>query len=137
MRTKAKFVESLRKQKPKVYLHGEKVENIVDHPMFRIPIDSVGVECDLINNPKYQDLTTKISPLTNGRVSRWYALWESAEDLIAFQHMLRELTPLFVCIPGCEVTSIINAIWVATYDVDKIYNTNYHNRLVNYLKYVQ
>jgi len=137
MRTKAKFVESLRKQKPKVYLHGEKVENIVDHPMFRIPIDSVGIECDLINNPKYQDLTTKISPLINGRISRWYALWESAEDLIAFQHMLRELTPLFVCIPGCEVTSIINAIWVATYDVDKIYNTNYHDRLTNYLKYVQ
>jgi len=66
VKTKAKFVESLRKQKPKVYLHGEQVENIVDHPMFRIPIDSVGVECGLINNPKYQDLTTKISPLTNG-----------------------------------------------------------------------
>lgn len=71
MRTKAEFIESLRMQKPKVYVKGEKVENIVDHPLFRIPINSVAVECELINDPEYQDLTTKISSLINARVSRW------------------------------------------------------------------
>ncbi len=137
MRTKVEFIESLRKQKPRVYIHGERVENMVDHPLFQIPIQSTGIECNLINSPKYQELTTKISPLINARVSRWYTLWESAEDMIAFQHMLRELVPIFVCVSGCEVTGIINAMWIATYNVDKKYNTHYHDRLVDYVKYVQ
>lgn len=137
MRTKAEFIESLRMQKPKVYVKGEKVENIVDHPLFRIPINSVAVECELINDPEYQDLTTKISSLINARVSRWYSLFGSAEDLIAFQHMLRELIPMFICVPGCELTSILNAMWVATYDIDEIYKSNYHKRFREYLKYVQ
>lgn len=137
MRTKAEFIESLRKQKPKVYIRGEKVTNIVDHLLFQIPINSVSVECELINSPKYQDLTTKLSPLINARVSRWYSLFESAEDLIAFQHMLREIIPLFVCVPGCELTSILNSMWLATYEVDEIYKTNYHERFREYLKRVQ
>lgn len=137
MQTKAAFIESLRKQKPTVYIHGEKVASIVDHPLFRIPIQSVALECTLTHSPKYRSLTTKRSPLINKPVSRWSALWESADDMVAFQHMLRELVPLYVCISGCEVTAILNAMWIATYEVDKKYQTGYHERLTNYLKQIQ
>lgn len=137
MKTRAQFIESLKQQHPTVYLHGEKVDNIVEHPLFQIPINSVSIECDLINDPKYQELTTTISPLINDRVSRWYSLFESAEDLIAFQHMLREVIPLFICTPGCELTSILNVMWAATYDADQKYNTSYHGKFKEYFKYVQ
>ena len=137
MRTKAEFVESLRRQKPKVYAKGERIENIVDHPLFQIPINSVAAECEIINHPKYQEMTTKVSSLINARVSRWYSLFESAQDVVDFQNMLRELTPAFICVPGCELTVILNAMWVATYDVDQKYNTIYHEKFQKYLKYVQ
>ena len=137
MRTKAEFIQSLRRQKPRVYAKGEKIENMVDHPLFQIPVNSVAAECEIINHPKYQDLATKISPLTNARVSRWYAMFEKAQDVVDYQNMLRELTPIFICTPGCELTIILNAMWIATYDVDQKYKTSHHQKFRDYLRYVQ
>jgi aromatic ring hydroxylase len=41
--TKEEFIEGLRRQKPKVYIAGERVENLVDHPLFRTGIESAAI----------------------------------------------------------------------------------------------
>ena len=64
MSTRAEFVESLRRHKPKVYIHGEKVENLIDHPLFKIPIDNVNAESELTNTEtrKYAGKYLKANP---------------------------------------------------------------------------
>ncbi len=38
VRTREEYVESLRRQRPNVYMDGQKIENLVDHPAFRTGI---------------------------------------------------------------------------------------------------
>lgn len=71
VRTREEYIESLRRQRPKVYVKGERVENIVDHPAFQPGINSIATTYELASDPKYQDLSTTISPLINERISLW------------------------------------------------------------------
>jgi 4-hydroxybutyryl-CoA dehydratase/vinylacetyl-CoA-Delta-isomerase len=43
IRTKEEYIESLRKQKPKVYMEGEEIKNIVNHPAFKVRINSASM----------------------------------------------------------------------------------------------
>jgi 4-hydroxybutyryl-CoA dehydratase/vinylacetyl-CoA-Delta-isomerase len=38
------------------YVEGEQVENTVDHPAFKVGINSAAVTYDLTNDPQYRDL---------------------------------------------------------------------------------
>lgn len=77
------YIESLRKQKPKVYTAGERVESVVDHPLFKQGINNAAVTFESANDPKFKDLATVESPLINERVSRWTHIVESEQDAIA------------------------------------------------------
>ena len=44
--TKEEYIDSLRRQKPNVYIAGEKVESLPDHPAFKTSIDSMAVTYD-------------------------------------------------------------------------------------------
>ena len=41
--TREEYKESLRKQSPKVYMEGEEVTNVADHPGFQVGINNTGV----------------------------------------------------------------------------------------------
>ena len=49
--TGEQYVESLRKLNLKVYMFGEKVENIVDNPIIRPSMNSVKMTYDLAQMP--------------------------------------------------------------------------------------
>ncbi len=56
--TGEQYVESLRKLDLKVYMFGEKVENVVDNPIIRPSMNSVKMTYDLAQMPEYEDLLT-------------------------------------------------------------------------------
>ena len=83
LRNREEYISSLKKQKPMVYMGGEQIENIVDHPAFQVGINSVAVTYDVAQDPQYHKLATVISPIINEEVSRWTHLMRDEQDAIA------------------------------------------------------
>jgi len=137
VRTKKEFVESIRKQKPNVYMLGEKVENLVENRMFQPGINMSGATYELAEHPEYKEKAIIYSPLVNEEVSRWTYIPTTKEDLL----IRAELTTLkvrdVVCILRCLEADILAAFWAITYEIDQANKTDYHKRFKEYLKYVQ
>jgi len=57
IRTPEQYVESLRDGR-RIYLNGEKIEDITKHPQFQGPINGRALSYALYNHPKFKDLLT-------------------------------------------------------------------------------
>lgn len=135
---KAQYIESLRKLDTKVYLFGEEVKNWVDHPMIRPSINCLGMTYELAHDPMYADLMTAKSNLTGNTINRFSHLHQNTEDLIKkvkMQRLLGQKTAS--CFQRCVGMDAFNAVFSTTYEMDKKYGTEYHERFKKYLIYVQ
>jgi 4-hydroxybutyryl-CoA dehydratase/vinylacetyl-CoA-Delta-isomerase len=121
-----------------VYLFGEKIENPVDHPILRPSLNSVRMPYDLAQIPEYQDLMTAVDPDTGKRVNRFCHIHRSTEDLMNKVRMQRLCGQKCAsCFQRCVGMDAFNAEWSTTYETDKQYGTNYHERFVKWLRTVQ
>ncbi len=136
--TREEYIESLRKMNLKVYLFGELVENPVDHPIIRPSMNSVAMTYELAQQEEYKELMTTKSHLTGEVINRFCHIHQSTEDLIKkikMQRLLGQKTAS--CFQRCVGMDAFNAIYSTTFEMDKEYGTNYHERFVNYLKFIQ
>ncbi len=136
--TSEQYIESLRKMKLKVYLFGELVENPVDHPMIRPSVNSVAMTYKLAEMEEFKDIMTATSHLTGKTVNRFCHLHRSTDDLIKkvkMQRLLGQKTG--ACFQRCVGMDAFNALYSTTYEIDQKHNTHYHERFVEYMKYVQ
>jgi 4-hydroxybutyryl-CoA dehydratase/vinylacetyl-CoA-Delta-isomerase len=136
--TREEYIESLRKLNLKVYMFGELVENPVDHPIIRPSMNSVAMTYELAQQEEYKDLMTTKSHLTGETINRFCHIHHSTEDLtkkIKMQRLLGQKTAS--CFQRCVGMDAFNAIYSTTFEMDKEYGTNYHERFVDYLKFVQ
>jgi len=138
IKTGKEYVESLRKRKINVHLFGERVKNPVDHPIIRPSINSVAVTYDVANDPKYEELATAVSHLTGEKVNRFTHIHQSTQDLIKKVKLLRLLgQKTGICFQRCVGMDSLNALSCVTFDMDRKLGTEYHERFIEYLKYVQ
>lgn len=138
LKTREEYIESLRKMDLKVYMFGERVENPVDHPIIRPSLNSIAMTYELAQQEEYRDLVTAISPFTGERVNRFCHIHMSTEDLvnkIRMQRLLGQKTGS--CFQRCVGMDALNAIYSTTYEMDKEYGTNYHERFIEYVKFAQ
>jgi len=61
MMTGSQYEESLRKLDLAVYLFGERVRNVVDHPLIRPSMNAVALTYDLAHRPEYAEIMTATS----------------------------------------------------------------------------
>jgi len=138
VRTREEYIESLRKQKPNVYMDGEKIENPVDHPAFKVGINSAAVTYDLANDPKYLHLSRVKSPIVGEEISRWTHIMQDEQDAITKTKLMQALGEyLCPCHYRCITSDLLHAAWAASYDIDRNHNTNYHQNLVEIVKQAQ
>jgi 4-hydroxybutyryl-CoA dehydratase/vinylacetyl-CoA-Delta-isomerase len=138
MMTGEQYTESLRKLNLVVYLLGERVVNVVDHPMIRPSLNAVAITYDLAHRPEYMELMTAISPLTGRRINRFTHIHQNTDDLIAKSKMGRLLGSLTgCCFQRCVGMDALNALSITTYALDTHRGTGYNRRFLNYLEYVQ
>ncbi|WP_059027042.1 4-hydroxyphenylacetate 3-hydroxylase family protein [Gabonibacter massiliensis] len=138
MMTKEQYVESLRKLNLKVYFMGELIKNPVDHPMIRPSMNSVAMTYELAEKEEYKDLMTAKSNLTGKIINRFCHLHQNSEDLknkVKMQRLVGQKTA--ACFQRCVGMDAFNAIFSTTFEMDKAYGTNYHQRFIEYMKYVQ
>ncbi len=134
------YIQRLKEQKPLIYMGGEEIKNIVDNPIFRVGINAIATTYEASTKPECQNLAVLDSPLINEKISRWTHIQQSMDDAILKMRLMRKLGSLFpgcACNYRCITTDCLNAAWVISYEIDKKYHTNYHERVVEIVKHVQ
>ena len=136
IRTGAEYIESLRNRNLKVYLFGELVKEPVDHPMIRPSINAVAETFDLANEEP--ELASAESSLSGLRVNRFLHITENALDLVNQNRMQRKLGQLTgTCFQRCVGMDALNSLYSTTFEIDAKNNTQYHQRLKEFIKNVQ
>lgn len=132
------YIESLRRLNLNVYVFGEKIENIVDYPLFKPHINSAAMTYDLAHDPSSEDLVTVTSHLTGEKISRFTHIHQSTDDLVKKIKMLRLIANRTgTCFQRCVGFDALNATYSVTYEMDRALGTNYHERFCAYLTYIQ
>ena len=132
----AEYIESLRGRNLKIYLFGELVKEAVDHPMIRPSINAVAETYDLAAQDP--ELAAPRSSLTGLQVNRFLHIVESAQDLVDQNRMQRKLGQLTgTCFQRCVGMVALNSLYSTTYEIDQKYSTEYHKRLVEFIKMLQ
>lgn len=136
--TGEQYIESLKKLKLKVYIFGELVEDVVNNPILRPSLNSVKMTYDLAQLPEYEDLMTATSSITGNKINRFNNIHTTTDDLIKkvkMQRLLGQFTAS--CFQRCVGMDAFNAVYSTTYEIDKKYNTNYHERFKEFMKIVE
>jgi len=136
IRTGQEYIESLRGRKLTVYLFGEQVKEPVDHPMIRPSINAVAETYDLA--AREEDLAAPVSKISGKRVNRFLHIAESAQDLVLQNKMQRKLGQLTgTCFQRCVGMDALNSLHSVTFEVDEKHHTNYHKRLLDFIRKMQ
>jgi 4-hydroxybutyryl-CoA dehydratase/vinylacetyl-CoA-Delta-isomerase len=126
--TGAEYIESLRGRDLRVHYLGERITDIVDHPVIRPSINAVARTYDLaVEQP---DLATVHSPLVGKPVNRFLHVAMSAEEVVGQNLMQRRLgQDTGTCFQRCVGMDAFNALYSVTYECDAVY----HERLKAFL----
>ena len=65
------YVASLSRMKKRVFMMGQQVENLVDHPLVRPSLNACAMTYELAQQPAYADLLLAASSLTGHEVNRF------------------------------------------------------------------
>jgi len=76
------YVESLKKNAPRVFLGGRRVEDVTAEPIFQEPIRAIAEQYDMQLDPAYRDVMTYRSPSTGAPVSSSFLVPYTREDLV-------------------------------------------------------
>jgi len=133
------YFTSLRELKPKIYAFGEQVTNVVDFPLFKPHVNAAAMTYELAHEEKYHDIMTAMSSLTHERVNRFVHIHQSHQDLVNKVRMMRLLgQKTGTCWQRCVGLDALNANYVVSYNIDRKHRgTNYHERVKEYIKFVQ
>jgi 4-hydroxybutyryl-CoA dehydratase/vinylacetyl-CoA-Delta-isomerase len=138
MMTGREYIESLRALKPEVYFLGQKIKNIVDEPMFQPHLHGAAMTYELAHHPEYEEIMTATSHLTGEKINRFTHVHHGIDDLVKKVRMMRLLgQKTGTCFQRCVGLDGLNAIYVTSYDMDRKYGTDYHERFKKYLLEVQ
>lgn len=137
MKNGGEYIESLRALKPVIYCNGERIESVVDHPMTRPHVNSAAMTYAVAFGPD-APLATAHSQLTGKKVNRFTHIHQSVDDLVKKVKLLRLIgQKTGTCFQRCVGMDALNATFIVTHKVDKECGTTYHQRFIEYLKYVQ
>lgn len=137
MRSGAEYIEGLKRKKPVIYYRGEKVDNVVEHPLIKWSVNTIAQIYDWNRDPRFADILTTTSPLIGEGINRFMHVFGSVDDLMARQRQIRLLEEkLGTCTLMCTMLGGANSLYSTTYDIDQKCGTNYHQRYLEWLRYI-
>ena len=136
IRTGEDYINSLRGRKLKIYLFGELIDDYVEHPIIRPSINAVAETYDLA--VREEDLASVQSSISGIRVNRFLHIAESAQDLVLQNKMQRKMGQnTGTCFQRCVGMDALNSLHSTTFEIDEKHGTNYHQRLLDFIKKMQ
>jgi 4-hydroxybutyryl-CoA dehydratase / vinylacetyl-CoA-Delta-isomerase len=139
MKTDLEYIESLRGRKMEIYYLGRRIEDPVEHPAFRPHINAAALTyAHRPHSPEFEELITARSHLTGELINRFTHIHQNPEDLVRKVKLLRAIAEhTGSCFQRCVGLDALNALYVVTYEMDAQLGTDYHERLLSFLRYVQ
>ncbi len=135
--TPEQYLESIKKD-INLYMFGERIKQFWTHPIIIPTINSTKKSYELAQMPEYQDLMLTKSNMTGEVINRFCHIHHSIEDLIKKVQMQRLMgNKTGCCFARCPGMDAANAMYSVTFDIDKKYGTNYHERFKKYWIEVQ
>lgn len=137
LKSPEEYLESI-KRPVNLYMFGEKITDFWNHPVISPSINSVKKIYELAQIDEYKDLMTATSHLTGETINRFTHIHQSVDDLIKkvkMQRLMGQKTAC--CFQRCVGFDTANALYSVTYEMDKEYGTNYHERFKKYWIEVQ
>ena len=136
--TPDQFEESLKDIKPRIFMNGKKIDNILTNKVTRTVVEANKASYEWALDPKYKDIMTCHSPLINDTVNRYTHVSASIDDLVAkAQAGTFTAEMLGTCIYRCVGYDSFHSLYATTWEMDKELGTEYHPRFLEYLKMVQ
>lgn len=137
LKTPEQYLESI-KRPVNLFMFGEKVKEFWNHPIIRPSINTVMKIYELAQMDEYKDIMTAKSHLTGEIINRFTHIHQSVDDLIKkvkMQRLLGQKTSC--CFQRCVGFDAANALYSVTYEMDKKYGSDYHERFKKYWIEVQ
>ena len=132
------YIESLRKYRPRIYFMGKRIDSVADDPILAPHVNAAAMTYELAHDPRYEEIMTATSHLSGEKINRFTHIHQNTDDLVKKVRMMRLLgRKTGSCFQRCVGLDAINALYITTYDVDQKYGTEYHERVKEYLKYIQ
>ena len=138
LKTPEEYKDSLKKIKPRAFIAGKRIENVLEHPNTKPAIEAIAKTYELALEPRYEELMTATSHLTGEKISRWTYIPRSVDDLVKRRQMnILMSQKTGTCYPRCGGTMSLQLLAGATYTMDQKLGTQYHKRFNNFLRYMQ
>lgn len=131
------YRESLRRYKPRVTVNGVPVESVPDEPLLAPGIRAVGVTYDYALNEQFRAIMTARQHTSGATVNRLLHINRTADDLLDKLEATRLVCREAGCAQRYVAQDMLNGLFQATQMADANLGTEYHQRLLNYLHYVQ
>jgi len=136
--TPEQFEESLKKIKPRVFMNGKRVENILENRNTRTVVEADKASYAWALDPRYKDIMTCYSPLINDVVNRYTYVSASTDDLVKKAEAGTFTAEMLgTCIYRCVGYDAFHSLASTTWEMDRDLGTEYHYRFMEYLKMVQ
>ena len=132
------YQKSISDLKLKAHMLGEQRSDLDDHGLISPSREAVAFTYDAAHDEKTRDLFVVEKSLCGEPVNRFAHLHRSTEDLINKVKMQRYCgIATACCFQRCVGMDAANAIYSTTFDCDRKYGTQYHQRFKDYWKWIQ
>ncbi len=138
MKTAKEYLDSIKEKDFEVYMFGERVKNHWDNPIIKPTRNCVAATYELAEKPEYEAMLTATSHLSGEKINRFCHIHQSVDDLVKKSKMERVLGAYTgSCFQRCVGMDSLNALSMVTYDTDQKHGTEYNQRFLKFLRYVQ
>jgi 4-hydroxybutyryl-CoA dehydratase/vinylacetyl-CoA-Delta-isomerase len=136
--TPEQFEDSLKTLKPRVFMNGSKVENILENRNTRTVVEANKASYAWALDPEYKEIMSCYSPLIKEVVNRYTHVSASTEDLVKKAEAgTFTAENLGTCIYRCVGYDAFHSLASTTWEMDRDLGTTYHPRFMEYLSMVQ
>ncbi|MBU8919427.1 hypothetical protein BGM25_25655 [Bacillus sp. FJAT-29953] len=139
IRTGRQYLESLNDGRI-IYYKGRRIEDVTTDPFFTTASKHAAALFELQEIEEYKDLTTVTLP-SGEAISRFYATPRTSDDLIKRMELTHLTNTRALGVDNSVLKAIgsnaINALLSVTKSIDGKKQTNYHERVQNFLRYCQ
>ena len=136
--TPEQFEDSLKEVKPRIFMNGKRVENVLENRNTRTVVEANKASYEWALDPRYKDIMTCYSPLIDDVVNRYTYVSASNEDLVKKAEAGTFTAEMLgTCIYRCVGYDSFHSLASTTWEMDRDLGTEYHPRFMEYLKMVQ
>ena len=138
LKTGEEYKKTLLPYLRKVYTNGQRVTDPFDHPVTRSVIEGTAKVYDMAHQPEFQEIMIAYSPYLEEKINRNTHINASREDL-ELRYKMARLTSQYLgtCNYRCVGQDTTTALASVTWEMDRKLGTEYHRRLVNFIKKMQ